>query len=117
MVWVDAICINQESLPERGIQVAKMKSLYERCRGVIVFMGADAVTYSKRFPQLQTLGNLQHGVHPFPPGHTLENPGSASKSFPRANTSVDYGLLKNSWLLSELSSESETLISMQMQRS
>jgi hypothetical protein len=71
MVWVDAICINQESLAERGIQVAKMKSPYERCHGVIVFLGDDAVTYSKRFPQLQTLGNLQHGVHPFPPGHTL----------------------------------------------
>jgi len=71
MVWVDAICINQESLAERATQVAKMKSLYERCFRVVVYLGDDMITCSNRFPKSRSLGTLQNEEHPFPRNHPL----------------------------------------------
>ena len=41
MLWVDAICINQEDLSERSAQVQKMGSIYEAARNVIIWLGPD----------------------------------------------------------------------------
>ncbi|KAF2687985.1 hypothetical protein K458DRAFT_332531, partial [Lentithecium fluviatile CBS 122367] len=71
LVWVDALCINQESLVERAVQVAKMKSLYQECSRVIVYLGEDMVTDSECFPKPQSLDSLGQ-MHPlFPQHHPL----------------------------------------------
>ncbi|KAF6805907.1 heterokaryon incompatibility protein het-6-like protein [Colletotrichum musicola] len=41
IVWVDAICINQNDLEERQQQVAKMGLIYERTFRVVVYLGPD----------------------------------------------------------------------------
>jgi hypothetical protein len=71
MVWIDAICINQNSLIERTTQVAKMKFLYAECNRVVVYLGEDLVTCSAQFPKSQSLEFLEVGRSPFPPGHSL----------------------------------------------
>ena len=38
-LWVDALCINQADDSERTEQVQMMRSIYERCRCVIVYLG------------------------------------------------------------------------------
>lgn len=38
-LWVDAICINQEDIPERNHQVSKMGALYNQAEEVIVWLG------------------------------------------------------------------------------
>lgn len=38
-VWVDQLCINQESPHERSQQVALMSTIYSRCRRVLVWLG------------------------------------------------------------------------------
>lgn len=43
LVWVDAICINQDSVFEKTTQVAKMGSIYRNCMRVIVWLGEDIV--------------------------------------------------------------------------
>ncbi|RSL65271.1 hypothetical protein CEP54_004305 [Fusarium duplospermum] len=61
MVWVDAICINQEDMQERGDQVAKMGQLYTGCSQVFLWLGDD-------------IAFRNTGVHPPRlPLHELEN--------------------------------------------
>ncbi|KAK4452731.1 hypothetical protein QBC34DRAFT_455729, partial [Podospora aff. communis PSN243] len=43
LLWVDAICINQEDLVERESQVANMLRIYSACSRVVVYPGADMV--------------------------------------------------------------------------
>ncbi|VUC28245.1 unnamed protein product [Clonostachys rosea] len=51
MIWVDAICINQDNVPERSSQVANMGRLYSNCSRTVVYLGPDVVT-------------PMHGKHP-----------------------------------------------------
>ena len=39
MLWIDAICIDQENLEERGHQVKKMGDVYHTARKVIIWLG------------------------------------------------------------------------------
>jgi hypothetical protein len=38
-LWVDAICINQDDVPEKNIQVPQMAQLYSAARAVVVWLG------------------------------------------------------------------------------
>lgn len=41
-LWIDALCINQELLREKNIQVTRMGSIYHGARTVLVWLGRDA---------------------------------------------------------------------------
>lgn len=41
VLWIDAVCINQEDLEERSRQVAMMGKIYSRAREVLVWVGED----------------------------------------------------------------------------
>ncbi|RSL77128.1 hypothetical protein CEP51_009340 [Fusarium floridanum] len=63
MVWVDAICINQEDMQERGDQVARMDQIYTGCSQVFLWLGDDMAfrkpgVYPPRLP-LHELENLE----------------------------------------------------------
>ncbi|KAK4441900.1 heterokaryon incompatibility protein-domain-containing protein [Podospora aff. communis PSN243] len=55
LVWVDAICINQDNPEERAAQVAHMSLIYRECRRVISYLGPDLVSASRGFPRRQRL--------------------------------------------------------------
>ncbi|EXM17742.1 Heterokaryon incompatibility [Fusarium oxysporum f. sp. vasinfectum] len=38
--WIDAICINQEDIPERNAQVLRMKDIYEKAERIICWLGS-----------------------------------------------------------------------------
>lgn len=40
--WVDAVCIDQENIPERGQQVQLMKAIYETAEQVLVWLGPSS---------------------------------------------------------------------------
>lgn len=40
VLWVDALCINQQDVPERNAQVAQMRHVYAGARSVAVWLGA-----------------------------------------------------------------------------
>lgn len=42
IIWVDAICINQENLQERGQQVQLMANIYSKAARVLVWLGETA---------------------------------------------------------------------------
>ena len=39
ILWIDALCINQDDLPERSAEVLEMGSIYSNARQVIVWLG------------------------------------------------------------------------------
>ncbi|TGO33079.1 hypothetical protein BHYA_0268g00060 [Botrytis hyacinthi] len=39
VLWVDAVCINQEDIPERGMQVQQMRRIYKDAKGVLIWLG------------------------------------------------------------------------------
>jgi hypothetical protein len=39
LVWIDALCINQDDSSERSEQVSKMRTIYERAEEVLVWLG------------------------------------------------------------------------------
>lgn len=41
MIWIDAICIDQGNIEERGLQVSIMDTIYTSARGVIVWLGPE----------------------------------------------------------------------------
>ncbi|KAK1756482.1 heterokaryon incompatibility protein-domain-containing protein [Echria macrotheca] len=60
MVWVDALCINQTDVEERGAQVATMGDIYRRCSRVIVYLGPDlAAPSTTTFAQRCSLGEIR----------------------------------------------------------
>jgi Heterokaryon incompatibility protein (HET) len=38
-LWIDAICLNQDDIPERNHQVQQMKRIYESATGTLVWLG------------------------------------------------------------------------------
>lgn len=43
VVWVDAICINQDNMKERGSQVSLMTQIYRNCMRVVIYPGDHVV--------------------------------------------------------------------------
>ncbi|KAK5121558.1 hypothetical protein LTR85_004730 [Meristemomyces frigidus] len=41
--WVDALCINQSDLAERGHQVERMREIYSSAQRVIIFLGTPSI--------------------------------------------------------------------------
>ena len=38
-IWIDALCINQDSIPERNAQVALMRDIYTQASRVVIWLG------------------------------------------------------------------------------
>lgn len=68
-LWIDALCIDQENIPERNIQVAMMWSIYARASRVLVWLG-DACDESDLAMILVSV--LDSGTKP---GSTITPPG------------------------------------------
>lgn len=53
VLWVDAICINQNDIKERNLQTSKMQSIYKNASSVLVFLGtgnngsSEAIKFAK----------------------------------------------------------------------
>jgi ankyrin repeat protein len=65
IVWVDAICINQEDVKERGHQVAQMTSIYKNAEKVVVWLGrsdSDTGSVFRHMRQLEKVAT-EHAYH------------------------------------------------------
>jgi len=52
VIWVDAICINQEDAQERGHQVRSMVKVFGRAERVIVWLGEEAEDSYRAFEEI-----------------------------------------------------------------
>jgi hypothetical protein len=41
ILWIDAICINQQNIPERNFQTANMRAIYQHAASVAVWLGPE----------------------------------------------------------------------------
>ena len=39
--WIDAVCVNQQDLPERGSQVKRMAEIYSKATRVVIWLGPE----------------------------------------------------------------------------
>ncbi|KAH8891185.1 HET-domain-containing protein, partial [Thozetella sp. PMI_491] len=71
MIWVDAICINQENLDERGHQVARMEQIYSECSQVILWLGSDIVSPPQTdiYPRRHRFNDIQTVLGPLEINH------------------------------------------------
>lgn len=58
---MDAICINQDDIPERNTQVARMKTIYNKARRFIVWLGKEAEDSDVAMQLLMKLNNRNMG--------------------------------------------------------
>jgi hypothetical protein len=64
--WIDAVCINQEDINERGQQVRLMRDIYKQVSGVVVWLGplakAEDANLTRRMLQFLAYQNYQSSV-------------------------------------------------------
>ncbi|RSL51985.1 hypothetical protein CEP53_008249 [Fusarium sp. AF-6] len=70
LLWIDALCINQENVAERNSQVANMATIYQRASAVIIFLGEEEDNKKRReslsYADLFTFLNREvdiYGIH------------------------------------------------------
>ncbi|KAE9365706.1 hypothetical protein N431DRAFT_287711, partial [Stipitochalara longipes BDJ] len=54
-LWVDAICINQEDLDEKAIQIGLMKLIYDNASEVVAWLGPESKHSEKAMEALSEL--------------------------------------------------------------
>lgn len=59
-IWVDAICIDQENIDERSLQVQRMAAIYRQAEKVIIWLGKDDGFAG---PAFQSLCMMAEGNH------------------------------------------------------
>ncbi|KAF5487901.1 Heterokaryon incompatibility protein 6, OR allele [Colletotrichum fructicola] len=57
-IWCDAMCINQNDLDERAIQVRGMGDIYRRANRVVVWLGPETDTLYRAMQILKFLGSI-----------------------------------------------------------
>ena len=55
--WVDAICINQQDIPERNTQVKRMANIYSSAYRIVAWLGSEAYSSARALATLQYIGD------------------------------------------------------------
>jgi Heterokaryon incompatibility protein (HET) len=58
MLWIDAICIDQSNIKERGEQVLRMESIYSKAQSVLVWLGREAQNSDEAVHLIETIAEL-----------------------------------------------------------
>jgi hypothetical protein len=64
VLWIDALCIDQENVSERTQQVQLMGKIYEKAVQVIVYLG-DQLDGNARRDKPPPISRFEHGILPF----------------------------------------------------
>jgi hypothetical protein len=59
-LWIDAICINQDSIHERNHQVTLMKYIYKKAKRVVVWLGSSDQSSSSTMEYLNSLWKYEN---------------------------------------------------------
>lgn len=65
VIWIDALCINQNDLEERAAQVTLMRQVYSKAREVLIWLG-DSISSVHRSAGDTSPEPSQAGHHPHP---------------------------------------------------
>ncbi|EPE34326.1 heterokaryon incompatibility protein [Glarea lozoyensis ATCC 20868] len=59
MLWVDAICINQNDVAEKNVQVQRMVQIYRQASAMLVWLGEPTETSDMAFKTIENERNLK----------------------------------------------------------
>lgn len=62
LLWIDAICINQDDIAERGQQVALMRDIYQQASMVLIWLGDAIERTEEAFDTLRKLEDVFDGI-------------------------------------------------------
>ena len=103
-MWIDAICINQGSLTEKGPQVAQMSEIYRRANRVVVWLGPEENDSNRAMDILRHMGSeveVDYAFGVITPAKECKDPELAlrHKVIPLLSHEVDaiYHLLFRKW--------------------
>lgn len=77
--WIDAICVNQKDLVERGSQVSLMVRIYSECMHCTVWLGDETELTGRAFEILWWLANTDGHVSDFPDFDSDDHPHVSSR--------------------------------------
>ncbi|ORY12590.1 heterokaryon incompatibility, partial [Clohesyomyces aquaticus] len=60
LMWIDAICINQDDLEERSLQVTLMREIYLRSNAVIVWLSPEQKNTKAAWETIQHIDSLNN---------------------------------------------------------
>ncbi|KAK5406882.1 hypothetical protein LTR06_008377 [Exophiala xenobiotica] len=111
-LWIDAICVNQSDMPERGSQVKRMAEIYKSASRVVVWLGPGTEQSAKAMQILRSIASRvivgrdppgikgSRELSPLSPNERyLEDCGDPSKPFNFRMSQADClgQLLNRSW--------------------
>lgn len=111
VIWVDFLCINQQDVVERSLQVTMMKEIYEKSREVIIWLGegskndqfeergrgSQQAQLTKRAPIIEWYDDERDLTKTDPYSEALEDPSMFSSTSAKAV----YGAFFTIYLLSQ----------------
>lgn len=56
-IWIDALCINQQDIEERGREVKRMRQIYKQAHDVVVWLGNEENESNKALGLIRALSN------------------------------------------------------------
>ncbi|TGJ80421.1 hypothetical protein E0Z10_g8341 [Xylaria hypoxylon] len=62
-LWVDAVCINQSDLKEKGQQILLMRLIYSRARRVLIYLGPTNSNVSQAMESIRVLNSKMRALH------------------------------------------------------
>ncbi|KAH7019521.1 heterokaryon incompatibility protein-domain-containing protein [Ilyonectria destructans] len=103
--WIDAICINQDDIPERNRQVRIMHHIYFRAQTVVVWLGKRYAEYEATLPDLQRLGHdkpSNEQVKPELPPDPPQTDFAAAQQRSLAEELYNDGYWNRLWIIQEI---------------
>jgi len=95
ILWIDAICMNQNDINERASQVAIMGDIYRKASRTVIWLGDALKTTPACFSMLNTLGN--EAMEPKASQNPVQvDSGSALEKYGN-DTSLEETILENEW--------------------
>ncbi|OCK73952.1 HET-domain-containing protein [Lepidopterella palustris CBS 459.81] len=117
ILWVDAICINQEDLDERAKQVQLMGAIYAQAKNVIVWLGPELPEDSKAFEFIEAINPILGETQGRTPSQTEEaiKKISEDKSLPSDGWSHIEALFHRPyfsriWVIQEVARAKQTIV-------
>ena len=91
-LWVDALCINQEDVDERNVEVKRMKDLYTIAPRTIIWLGEESENSSLALSTLHYFGNQIEVIKIGPETNigSGDSPGAAEPDWWHPNTQLPY---------------------------
>lgn len=88
VLWIDALCINQEDLTERSHQVKRMRHIYSYAYRVVAWLGPSTDDSQRTLGKLEYLWKqLEHSK----PGYMTSAPGCQEKRWWSGQTILPFG--------------------------